>query len=156
MSDDDWLEQAMRGFQDAITKGAYEGIYALEEPARDRVLESQAGACVHAFVELFGISKDLTLDEFLEKMRYGGSSKVEITREGDSILWDEQHEGQCMCPLVKRDVVPLGPELCGCAVHWLRMLVQRHTEAQVGVELLSSVATGSRNCTFRIRLGNNP
>lgn len=150
---DDWIEQALRGFQDAITKGAYEGIYALEEPARDRVLESQAGACVHAFVELFGISKDLTLDEFLDKMRYGGSSKVEITRDGDTILWDEQHEGQCMCPLVKRGVVPLAPELCGCSVHWLRMLVQRHTDAKVSVELRDSVARGSRNCTFRVRLG---
>jgi hypothetical protein len=150
---DDWIEQALRGFQDAITKGAYEGIYALEEPARDRVLESQAGACVHAFVELFGISKDLSLDEFLERMRYGGSSKVEITREGDTIIWDEQHEGQCMCPLVKRGVVPLTPELCSCAVHWLRMLVQRHTESKVAVELRASVATGARNCTFAVRIG---
>jgi hypothetical protein len=150
---DDWIEQALRGFQDAITKGAYEGIYALEAPARDRVLESQAGSCAHAFVELFGISKDLSLDEFIEKMRYGGSSKVEITREGDTLIWDEQHEGQCMCPLVKRDVVPLRPELCACAVHWLRMLVQRHTAEEVTVELLDSVALGARNCTFRVRIG---
>lgn len=151
---DDWIEQALRGFQDAITKGAYEGIYALEEPDRDRVLESQARSCVHAFAELFGISKDLTLDEFIEQMRYGGSSKVEITRESEnSMIWDEQHEGECMCPLVKRGVVPLAPELCGCAVHWLRMLVQRHTEKNVSVELLDSVAKGARNCTFRVRLG---
>jgi hypothetical protein len=149
---DDWIEQALRGFQDAITRGAYDGIYALDTPARDRVLESQGEACVHAFVELFGISKDLTLDEFLDQMRYGGSSKVEITRDGDSILWDEQHEGQCMCPLVKRGVVPLAPELCGCAVHWLRILVQRHTEKSVSVELLDSVAKGARNCTFRVHL----
>jgi hypothetical protein len=150
---DDWIEQALRGFQDAITTGAYEGIYALPPSARDRVLESQAGACVHTFVELFGISKDLTLDDFLDKMRYGGSSKVEITRDGDTFLWDEQHEGQCMCPLVKRGVVPLSPELCGCAIHWLRMLVQRHTEKPVSVELLDSVAKGARNCAFRVRLG---
>jgi hypothetical protein len=151
---DDWIEQALRGFQDAITKGAYEGIYSLEEPVRDRVLESQAKSCVNAFTELFGISKDLTLDEFIEKMRYGGSSKVEVTREGeDTIIWDEQHEGQCMCPLVKRNVVPLSPELCGCASHWLRMLVQRHTDKKVSVELMNAVASGSRNCTFRVHLG---
>lgn len=149
---EDWLEQALRGFQDAITRGAYGGIYALEPSARDRVLESQAGSCVHAFVELFQVSKELSLDEVLEKMRYGGSSKVEISRLGDTIIWDEQHEGECMCPLVKRGVVLLRPELCSCAVHWLRMLVERHTEKKVSVELLDSVANGARNCTFRVTL----
>jgi len=33
------------------------------------------------------------------------------------------------------------------------MLVQRHTEKKVSVELLDSVAQGARNCTFRVQLG---
>lgn len=150
---EDWIEQLLRSFQDEITKGAYEGVYALEGEARDRVMESQAKSCVHAFTALYAIPRDLGLDEFLERMKYGGSSKVEIRRDGDTIEWVEEHEGECMCPLVKRGVARLAPELCNCAVHWLRMLVQRHTDREVTVELGESVATGARSCAFRVKLG---
>ncbi len=60
-----------------------------------------------------------------------------------------------MCPLVKRGVVELDGSLCGCAVHWLRMLLERHTTEAVQVKLLDSVAAGAENCTFRITLGEN-
>jgi len=150
---EDWIEQLLRSFQDEITKGAYEGLYALQDEARDRVMRSQAEACVHAFTELFAIPRELGLDEFLEHMKYGGSSKVDILRTNDTIEWIEQHDGECMCPLVKRGAARLVPELCGCAVHWLRMLVERHTGEPVGVELIESVATGARNCAFRVKLG---
>ncbi len=151
---DDWIQEALRDFQDAITRGAYEGIRSLDEKGVDRVMEAQARSCVHAYVETFGISADLDLEAFLEKMQFGGSSKVIIERDGNKILWDEQHEGECMCPLVKREVIPLDASLCVCAIHWLRMLVERHVDEPVHVEMLDSVAKGSRNCTFRITIGS--
>jgi hypothetical protein len=146
-------EKLIRDFQDRITQGTYEGIYALDEGALERVMECQASACVRAFAELYQISDDLDLDAFLEKMTLGGSSKIRIRREApDTILWEELHEGQCMCPLVTREVIPLEGGLCRCAVHWLRMLVERHVRGPVHVELLDSVAQGSSNCVFRIRI----
>ncbi len=151
---EDWLAEALRNFQDAITKGTFEGIYSLDGEALDRVMHDQAEACVHAFVELFGIPADLDLDAFLEHMKYGGSSKVAIERDGNDILWREEHHGECMCPLVKRGVIRLDEKLCVCAINWLRMLVERHTDEPVRVELVESVAGGAENCTFRVRVGD--
>lgn len=153
---EDWLEELFRDYQDAITRGAYTGIYALDEAALDLVMREQASSCVHSFVRLFDIPAGLDLDGFLEAMATGGSAKVNVKRDGDTILWEEEHNGECLCPLVKRGVVPLKPQLCVCGVHWLRMLVERHTDRRVHVEMLDSVATGSRNCTMRITLGAPP
>lgn len=150
---EDWVDKALREFQRSIVRGAYEGIYSLDEEHLDGVMVAQARSCVQAFVDLYGISEDMDLDEFLARMTLGGSSKITIRREGNTILWDEQHEGECMCPLVKQGIISLQPSLCNCAIHWLRMLVERHVDQPVRVELLDSVAQGSRNCTFRITVG---
>lgn len=149
---DDWIEQLMRDYQDTVTRGAYQGIYELDEQARDGVMRCQAHACVGAFVRLYDLREDLDLEAFLARMATGGPSKIRIRRDGDTILWEEQHEGQCMCPLVRREVIPLHPALCSCAVHWLRMLVERHFQGKARVELLDSVAQGGENCVFRITL----
>lgn len=150
---DDWIQELMRDYQDAITCGVYEGICRLSEEGRNTVMEHQARACMEAFVKLYDLPAHLELDAFLARMGTGGAGKVNIRRQGGTILWEEQHEGECMCPLVRRNVVPLGPTLCICAVHWLRMLVERHARRPARVELMDSVANGARNCIFRITLG---
>lgn len=149
---EDWIEQLTRDFQDKITRGTYEGIYALEGEALDGVMQCQAHACFEAFVQLYALPEDLDLDAFLARIATGGPSRILIQRDGNTILWDEQHEGQCMCPFVRREVVALKPALCGCAVHWLRKLIERHARRPAEVELLDSVAQGSQNCLFRITL----
>ncbi len=149
---EDWIQQLIRDYQDTITKGLYEGIYRLEPKQLDGVMQCQAHACFEAFVKLYDIPEELDLDAFLERMSIGGPSKIAIRRDGDTILWEELHEGQCMCPLVKREVVALEPGLCVCAVHWVRKLIERHARRPARVEMLESVATGSRNCVFRITL----
>jgi hypothetical protein len=68
-------EKLVRDFQDRIVQGCYRGIYGLDEAGLERVMECQADACAHAFLQLFGIPDDLDLDAFLEKMKLGGSSK---------------------------------------------------------------------------------
>jgi hypothetical protein len=146
------IEALIRDYQDRITRGAYQGIYALDPRSRERVLECQAEACVRAFVELYQLSADLDLDAFLEKMELGGSSKIRIRRDGNTLMWEELHEGRCVCPLVTREVVPLEPGLCRCAVHWLRMLFERHVRAPVRVELVDSAARGNANCVFRVTI----
>jgi len=108
-----------------------------------------------AWAKLYGIPGELSLDEFLERLRMGGSSKIEIEREGNTLLWRELHEGECVCPLVTRGVVPLDDALCGCARHWVRTLLERHVVGPVEVEILESAARGDRNCTFRVQIGDD-
>lgn len=147
-------EKLVRDFQDRITRGTFDGVYGLGDADRDHVMECQARACTEAFVDLYRIPAELDLDGFLRHMEFGGSSKVRIRREGDAILWEELHGGRCVCPLVTRDVVTLEPTLCRCAVHWLRMLFERHVRGPVAVELLESAARGDENCAFRVTIGD--
>ena len=147
---DDPVEELVRHFQDQIVSGTWKGLCGLDEASFDGVMACQATSCAQAYVQLFQIPDTLDLDAFLERMALGGSSKIEFKREGNTILWNEIHGGECMCPLVKRGVVPLEPGLCRCAVHWVRDLVARRVKGPVHVRLLDSVALGSQNCTFEV------
>lgn len=153
--DDDWIAQLMRDYQDEITRAAYDGIYRLDDRALDTVMERQAHGCVQAFVRLYDIPADLSLEDFLERMTQGdGPSQISVQRSGNLIRWEEHHGGECMCPLVRRNVIPLRLELCNCAIHWLRMLIERHAKGPAQVALLDSVARGGQNCVFLITLGD--
>jgi len=44
---EDWLEELFRDYQDAITRGVYHGIYALDGEALDAVMHEQASSCRH-------------------------------------------------------------------------------------------------------------
>lgn len=147
-----WVEALIRDFQDEITRGAYDGILRLDDRGRNTVLEAQAQACAHAFLKLYDIPTDTDLDSFLDRMRTGGPSPLRVERNGKTILWEEQHEGRCVCPFVTRRVIDLTPALCVCAVHWLKALVERVVKKPAEVELLDSAAKGAQNCTFRITL----
>jgi len=147
---DDPVEELVRNFQDRIVAGTWQGLCGLDEARFDGVMACQAASCAQAYVELFQIPDTLDLDTFLERMVLGGSSKIEIQRAGNTIQWNEIHGGECVCPLVKRGVVPLAPGLCQCAAHWVRDLVARHVKGPVRVRLLDSVALGSKNCTFEV------
>lgn len=149
----DWIEELKREFQDDITRGTFSGLMKLEHEQLDPVMECQAQACMESFVKLYDLPAHLDLDTFLKRIRTGGPSKIEIEREGDTILWRELHEGHCMCPLVSREVVPLSKGLCQCSIHWVRKLIERHAGRHARVELAESVAGGGQNCVFRIQLG---
>jgi hypothetical protein len=149
----DWVEQLMRDFRDRLVGGLYEGVYALEgEPLR-HVMDAQAETCVHAFTALAGIPAELDLDEFLERMRISGPSKVQVDRTGDdALLWTELHDGECVCPHVRQGVIRLDPKLCLCGETWVRLLVERHARRRATVSMVESVATGAKNCVYRIEL----
>ena len=94
------IEKLIRDFQDSITRGTYDGIYALDETGLERVMECQADACVRAYVDLYQIPADLDLDAFLEKMKMGGSSKIEIRRDGE--VWRQTYRrGDPVSPFEK-------------------------------------------------------
>jgi hypothetical protein len=58
-----------------------------------------------------------------------------------------------MCPLVRRGTLNLHPRLCVCSTEWTRGVVETFHGGPVEAELLESVATGSRDCVFRLTLG---
>ncbi len=148
-----WVEDLMRTVRDKLVGGLYNGVYQLEgEPLR-QVMDAQAEACVSAFLALSDIPARLTLEEFLERMKIAGPSRVVVERSGeDQLLWRELHEGQCVCPFVRQEVIALDPKLCACGATWVRLLVERHARRRADVELLRSVATGSDDCVYRIVL----
>ena len=143
-------DKLVRDFQDRIISGTYRGVYDLDAEGLERVMECQATACAVAYAELYQLPADLDLDGFLERMRMGGSSRIEIERRGNTIDWRELHGGKCVCPLVTRGVIPLEAGLCRCAIHWVRKLFERHVRGPVHVELVDSAAQGAEDCTFRI------
>jgi len=149
-----WVEDLMRQFRDGLVRGLYDGLYQLEgEPLRT-VMDAQARVCVHAFIALADLSADLSFDDFLERMRIAGPSRVRVERTGDDeLLWTELHAGECVCPHVRQGAISLDPKLCLCGETWVRLLVERHAHRRAAVELVESVATGAQNCVYRITLG---
>ncbi|MFN8544954.1 MAG: hypothetical protein U0807_12240 [Candidatus Binatia bacterium] len=148
----DWLTQLMRDFQDRLTCGLYEAIYDLEQPALETLMQAQARTCAAAFLDLTGLKVPQPLDEFLVTMQTCGPSQIEITRDGDVIDWRERHQGECVCPFVRRGVVRLDPKLCLCGAHWVERLFATVTGTKVDVEMVESAATGAQDCRFRITL----
>jgi len=147
---DDWVQELMRDFQDKLTCGLYDAIYKLEQGSVENLMRAQAHSCVGAFLELGTLRAPLSLDAFLDAMRIAGPSQVSIEREGNVIHWSEQHEGQCVCPFVRRGVVRLDPKLCVCGAHWVKELFRAVTGTEVDVEILDTAAGGAKNCSFLI------
>ncbi len=151
-TDADWVRILIRDYQDKITCGLYEAIYRLEDGAAEALMEGQARSCVAAFVQLTGLPAHMEVDAFLEAMRTAGPSQIDIQRDGDVIHWRELHQGQCVCPFVRRGVVRLDPKLCICGAHWVKHLLESITNVPVEVETMETVASGAQDCRFRITL----
>ena len=153
-ADADWVERLMAQYRDRLTGAVFDGIYQLEgEPLRT-VMDTQADACMQAFVALHEIPAGLDLDAFLERMRTTGPSRIVLERpDADTLLWREMHDGACVCPHVRQGVIALDPKLCLCGATWVRLLVERHARREATVSLVESVATGAPNCVYRIALG---
>lgn len=151
-----WAEDLIRDYQDKLTCGLYDAIYRLDGPSVDALMEAQARTCVGAFLELGTLKAPMSLDDFLQRIQIAGPSKIEIQREGNIIHWDEQHQGECVCPFVRRGVVRLDRHLCRCGAYWVKYLFEAVAQTAVDVDLVSSVATGSRNCSFVIKVRNTP
>lgn len=150
----DWVSELMAAYRDRLVGGLYGGIYRLEGAPLRAVMDAQAETCMHAFVALHDIPPGLDLDAFLERMKTAGPGRVRIDRVGnDELLWTELHEGACVCPHVRQNIIPLDPKLCLCGETWVRLLVERHAHRPAQVSLVESVATGARDCVYRIVLG---
>ncbi len=148
----DWVSDLIRDYQDKLTCGLYEAIYALDRPSVERLMQAQARTCVAAFLELGTLRAPTSLADFLEQIRIAGPSQVEIRRDGDVIYWSEQHHGECVCPFIRRGVVRLDAKLCLCGAHWVKELFATAARTEVDVDILQTAATGAQNCDFRTTL----
>ena len=148
----DWVQNLIRDYQDTLTCGLYEAIYRLQDGALDTLMEGQARTCVAAYLKLTALPAHMEMDAFLEAIQTAGPSQVEIQREGNVIHWRELHQGQCICPFVRRGVVRLDPKLCICGAYWVKHLFETVTKTPVEVEMIETAATGAQDCRFRITL----
>ncbi len=148
----EWVQELVRDYQDTLTCGLYEAIYRLDDAAVERLMHAQARTCVGAFLEFADLSPPMTLDDFLKAVRTAGPSQIDIRRDGDVIEWVERHEGECVCPFVRRKVVRLDPKLCICGAHWVQQLFASVAKTHVEVETVATAATGSQDCHFRIHV----
>lgn len=159
----EFMEELLRSHCEEIVGGLYRAFLKMDPATLEPVLAEQAAACCARFLRLVDLPPDLDLDGFLARMERVGPGRIRIERNGPEILWREEHEGQCACPLVRREIVPLNDRLCLCAAFWLKGLIETFYRRPVTVELVETIASGASGCTFRIRLqqpetgeGNEP
>lgn len=151
---EDWIEELRRKYQDHITRGLLEGVFALDDQAAEVAMTAMGHACAQAFVQLHDLKLNQDLDTFLQKIcLLGPGGKIKISRNGDTILWEEAQKGECVCPLVRRGVIEPHPRLCLCGVKWVQFLVEKVAQRPATVELVEAVALGHQNCTYRVTLG---
>ncbi len=148
----DWVQQLIRDYQDTLTCGLYEAIYNLDDRCIETLMQAQGRTCAGAFLKLSDLRAPMALDDFLKAMRIAGPSQVEIRRDGDVIEWIEQHQGECVCPFVRRKVVRLDPKLCICGAHWVQHLFESVARTRVEMQTVETVATGAQNCHYRVRV----
>ena len=152
----DSTHELLREYQDKLTCSLYEAIYRLDGASLDTLMEAQSRSCLGVFFDLTAPPSPMDLDSFLDAMRTAGTSQVDIQRDGDVIYWTEQHQGRCICPFVRLEVVSLDPKLCTCAVHFVQRLFQTLAKTSTTVEMLETVATGAENCRFRVTIQRGP
>lgn len=148
----DWVRDLMRDYQNKLTRGIFETIYEAEPACANPVIDGLAKTCVSAFIDLTSMDVPMEVDAFLEHMRSSGPSQVDIQRDGNVLHWNELHKGECVCPLIRLDVIRLDPKLCRCAEQWVKGLFKTVTGTDVEVETVGTAATGAQNCSFRITL----
>lgn len=146
----EWVQNMMRDYQNKLTRGLFETIYEADAPCADGIMDGLAKSCVAAFIDLSSIDVPMDLGAFLEHMRTSGPSQVDIQRDGNVIHWNELHKGECVCPLIRLDVIRLDPKLCVCGAQWVKRLFKVAAGTDVEVETVETAATGAQNCSFRI------
>lgn len=156
MSDDrsrEFVEDLLRSHSEEVVKGLVRGLLTLDGEPFDAVMREAAAACRARFLRVANFPSDLDLDEMIQRMASAGPDRIEITRSGDEILWRELREGRCMCPMVRSGIVDLDARMCTCAAEWARGLVEMCHGGPVDVEIVETIAGGSRSCLFRLKLG---
>ena len=149
------VRQAMMEFMvPAISRGVWEGIFALPDEARDIVFRAASKRCSEQICKFAGFdpSEFNDVDEFMVKWEEAFGGMMKGRREGDTIYW-EFASSACTEPMVLLGLVEPNPKLCECSCHMIRQRFEMVTKSPVKVELLDSVlTTGADKCTYLIHL----
>ena len=152
------LRQAMMDIMvPAIVRGAWEGIYALPDEAREAVFKAASRRCHEKIVEFAGFNpKELNdVDEFIAAWDKAFGGTMRGKREGDRVYWEftATEHGGCPCPMVRLGLIEPNPKLCLCSCHVVGQRFEEVVKRPVVVELLDSpLATGANKCEFLIHL----
>jgi hypothetical protein len=136
-----------------VVRGIMKGVFALDEQARNRVLEEMGRGCYEGFKEFVGTPPaGMDIEGACEWLDTSVPHNRRFERAGDTVYWDADIKdtyGGCMCILVRLGIIEPRPELCVCSTNYCRTAFEEMTGKHVEGEMVETVNTGSRNCVFR-------
>lgn len=100
------------------------------------------------------------IDSILTNINRESSSENNPRREGNSIYFSytknpkglKVADGFCLCPMVEDGPAKLSPTFCQCSVGYVELLFKKITGRDVKVELLESLRSGGKQCSFKIEV----
>lgn len=122
-------------------------ITALDEPTRQKVLETMGRECAKEFGALLGRFKGKP-EEFLAEGRRQWMERATYDKSSGTISVVDRSKS-CTCAFVEPGVTP--PEFCACTLGWQKEAYSTILGEPVDAELEGSVLRGATQCAFRVR-----
>lgn len=136
-----------------LVRGIMKGVFALDEEARNRVLEEMGKACYEGFREFVGTPPtDMDIDGACKWLDSTVPHRRRFEMAGDTLYWEadvKEAYGGCMCVLVRMGIIEPRPELCVCSANYNRTALEQMTGRQVEGELVESLNSGAKSCVYR-------
>jgi hypothetical protein len=136
-----------------LVRGIMKGVFALDEEARNKVLEEMGKACYEGFKEFVGTPPTgMDIDSACKWLDETVPHKRRFKIAGDTLYWEadvKKTYGGCMCILVRLGIIEPCPELCICSTNYNRSALEQMTGREVEGELVETVNSGARNCVYR-------
>lgn len=151
------IEETLREQTMAIFRGALEGIFKLDDTAREIVFKEMAKNCAEYCMQKWKLQAqgDMDIDTLISQMNMAGPERRNIRRVGDTIFWEacvSEYKVGCVCVLRLMGLLDPTPEICKCSTNWVKYIVEKATGRPVEAELVDSANTGSDNCHYRLHL----
>ena len=125
-------------------------VLALDEPTREKVLETMGRECAKEFSFLTEKYKG-NVEGFLEDAKRQWIATADYNKEAGTI--DIADSGTaCTCAFVESGVTP--PEFCSCSLGWQKEAYSTIMEEPMDAELNASILKGDPHCGFRIKCKN--
>jgi hypothetical protein len=136
-----------------LVRGIMKGVFALDEEARNKVLEEMGKACYEGFKEFVGTPPTgMDIESACEWLARTVPHNRRFQKAGDTLYWEADVKdtyGGCMCILVRLGIIEPSPELCVCSTNYNKRALEEMTGKTVEGELVESVNSGARNCVYR-------
>jgi len=123
-------------------------IAALDEPTRQRVLETMGRECAKEFGALLERFKGKP-EEFLEEGRKQWMEHASYDKTSRTIAVVDRSKS-CTCAFVEPGVTP--PDFCACTLGWQKEAYSTILGEPVDAELESSILRGACQCAFRVKV----